>query len=40
MRIPALDEGDEPIDEEVHAELGGEEGSEHNVQKVEGGTPV
>ena len=40
MIIPVLDEGGEPIDEEVHAELGGEEGSKNEVEHVEGGAPV
>ncbi len=38
--LPALDKGGEPVDEEVHAELGGEEGSEDEVECVEGRAPV
>ncbi len=40
MTLPALDEGGEPVNEEVHEELGGKEGSEGEVDVIEGRVPV
>ncbi len=36
MTLPALDKGGEPVDEEVHAELGGKKGSKGEVEQVKG----
>jgi hypothetical protein len=40
MALPALDKGDEPVDKEIHAELGGKEDCEGEVEHIESRAPV